>query len=340
VRATVETAASRDNPQAACFVARVILLTGGTGIVGNSIANELRRRGRTVRALVRSLDRGRAMLPDCELALGDVTDAASVDRAMAGCEVVYHAAGLPEQWTKDPAIFERVNVGGTRTVVEAAARHGVRRLVYTSTIDVFDVPRGGGTFDEHTLATAPKATAYQRSKQDADRIVASSGLPAVFLHPSAVYGPAPAASPGLNDFIADVVAGKVPLLLPGGMPLVFSSDVAIGHVDAEERARPGSRYILSESYWTLVDLATAVRDAAQRGRVPPVMPGWVAHAISFGGELLSNVLGSAPLIPRGQLHFLESNSRPDATRARTELGSHPLPLREALDPTLVYLAGR
>ncbi len=318
----------------------MILLTGGTGIVGNSIAAELRKRQRAVRALVRSLERGRALLPDCELVLGDVTDAASVDRAMAGCDVVYHAAGLPEQWTKDPTVFERVNVGGTRTVVDTAARHGVRRLVYTSTIDVFTVPDGGGPFDERALATAPKATAYQRSKQEADRIVAASGVPAVFLHPSAVYGPAPAASPGLNDFIADVVAGKVPMLLPGGMPLVFSSDVAIGHVDAEERAAPGSRYILSESYWTLLDLATAVRDTAQRGRVPPVMPGWVAHAIAFGGELVANALGKAPLIPRGQLHFLESNSHPDATHARTELGWRPLPLREALVPTLVFLAGR
>jgi dihydroflavonol-4-reductase len=318
----------------------VILLTGGTGIVGNSIATELRRRGRSVRALVRSLDRGRTLLPECELVAGDVTDAASVDRAMAGCDVVYHAAGLPEQWTKDPAIFERVNVGGTRTGVEAAVRHGVKRLVYTSTIDVFAVPDGGGAFDERALATAPKGTAYQRSKQDADRIVAASGVPAVFLHPSAVYGPAPAASPGLNDFIADVVAGKVPMLLPGGMPLVFSSDVAIGHVDAEERAAPGSRYILSESYWTLVELVTAVRETAQRGRVPPVMPGWVAHAVAFGGELVASLLGTAPLIPRGQLHFLESNSRPDAGRARAELGWRPLGLREALVPTLVFLAGR
>jgi dihydroflavonol-4-reductase len=318
----------------------VILLTGGTGIVGNSIAHELLRRGRAVRALVRSIERGQAALPGCELVLGDVTDAASVDRAMAGCDVVYHAAGLPEQWTNDPTIFERVNVGGTRVVVEAAARHGVRRLVYTSTIDVFAMPPGGGAFDEREIATAPKSTHYQRSKQEADRLVVASGVPTVFLHPSAVYGPAPAASPGLNDFIADIVAGKVPLLLPGGMPLVFSSDVAIGHVTAEEQAAPGSRYILSESYWELADLARTVRDAAQKGRVPPVMPRWVAHVIAAGNEAIAGLVGSAPLIPRGQLHFLESNSRPSAQRARTELGWRPLGLREALVPTLVFLAGR
>jgi nucleoside-diphosphate-sugar epimerase len=318
----------------------MILVTGATGIVGHSIARALVGRGRPVRALVRSLERARTHLPPgCAPVVGDVTDAASVRRAMEGATAVYHAAGLPEQWLRDPSAFERVNVGGTRNVVEAALAEGVARFVYTSTIDVF-AGTPGVEFDEAALATAPKGTYYQRSKQEADRVVAAAldrGLGAVFLHPSAVYGPAPAGSPGLNDFIGRIVRRQIPMLLPGGTPLVFAPDVAAGHVLAEETAAPGARYILSESYWELVALARAVCEAAGAGRVPPVLPGWVAHVVAGVGEAISGVLGRPPLIPRGQLHFLESGTRPSARRAREELGWRPTPFREALGPTLAFV---
>ena len=317
------------------------LLTGGTGIVGNAIASELVRRGRRVRALVRSLDRGRALLPPgCELVQGDVTDAESVRRAVDGCSVVYHAAGLPEQWFADPGIFERVNVGGTRIVADAARAAGVTRFVYTSTIDVFECTPGV-PFDEGTIAVAPKPTHYERSKQEADRYVSglvASGFPAVFLHPSAVYGPVPAASPGLNQLVADLARGKIPMLLPGGFPIVYAPDVAAGHVMAEATA-PGSRFILSESYWTLVAIAEAVA-AFTGAKVPRVLPSFVAHGVSAAGEALSRLIRKAPLIPHGQLLFLESNTRPDAARARRDLGWQPRTFREALPATLEFVLAR
>jgi dihydroflavonol-4-reductase len=318
-------------------VSGTTLLTGGTGIVGNAIAAELVRRGRPVRALVRSLERGRALLPSaCELVQGDVTDAASVRRAVDGCAVVYHAAGLPEQWAADD-VFERVNVGGTRIVADAAHAAGVARFVYTSTIDVFAcIP--GVPFDEGTIAIEPRPTAYERSKQEADRYVTglvAQGFPAVFLHPSAVYGPVPAASPGLNQLIADLARGKIPMLLAGGMPVVPAADVATGHVLAEERA-PGSRFILSESYWELAAIARAVAELTG-AKVPRVLPSMVARVVAAGGEAVSRITKKAPLVPRGQLAFLESHMRPDAARARRELGWTPTAFRDALPSTLEFV---
>jgi dihydroflavonol-4-reductase len=317
------------------------LLTGGTGIVGNAIAAELVRRGRRVRALVRSIERGQALLPpECGLVQGDVTDAASVARAVDGCEVVYHAAGLPEQWLADPATFARVNAGGTRIVADAARAAGVARFVYTSTIDVFAcIP--GVPFDEGTIAVAPKPTPYERSKQEADRYVSelvAAGFPAVFLHPSAVYGPVPAASPGLNQLVADLARGRIPMLLPGGMPVVYAADVATGHVLAEA-APPGSRFILSESYVTLAGIAAAVAERTG-AKVPRVMPSFVAHGVAVAGEALARVTRKPPLIPHGQLLFLESHTRPDAARARRVLGWSPRPFREALPATLEFVLSR
>jgi dihydroflavonol-4-reductase len=320
------------------------LVTGATGNVGNAVARALVASGRSVRCLVRDPERARSLLPPaCELVRGDVTDASSIDAALPEVDAVYHAAGLPEQWLPDPGTFDRVNLGGTRNLVGAARSAGVRRFVYTSTIDVF-AWRPGVPFDESVVDAAAKHTAYERSKQAADRVVAQAvadGFPGVFLHPSAVYGTSPTTSPGMNDLVARLVRGEIPMLLPGTMPVVFADDVARGHLLAETTP-PGSRFILSESVWGLADLAAAVADAARRqlGRtisVPRVMPVGVARAVSLATEALSRLTRRPPLLPAGQLTFLLSGAHPVADRARRELGWAPRPFRDGLSETLRYL---
>jgi len=323
------------------------LVTGATGNVGNAIARALVADGREVRALVRDAERARALLPPaCALCRGDVTDAGSVAAALDGVETVFHAAGLPEQWLPDPATFTRVNVEGTATMLAAARARGVRRFVYTSTIDVF-AWRPGEPFDESVIDVAPKHTHYERSKQEADRLVqreVEQGLPAVFLHPSAVYGTSPTASPGTNDLVKRLVRGEVPLLLPGVMPVVFSDDVARGHLLAENH-EPGSRFILSESVWTLPDLAREVADAARyvlgvEVRLPAVLPEWAARAVSYVTETVSAFTGTPPLLPAGQLTFLLSGATPTAERARAVLGWSPRSLHDGLRTTLRWLVER
>jgi dihydroflavonol-4-reductase len=317
-----------------------VLLTGGTGLLGNALARELIARKRSVRALVRSVERAKGVLPlECELVKGDVTDLASVRRAMDGCRVVYHASGLPEQWLPDRSLFHRVNTQGTQNMIDAAVEQRVEKFVYASTIDVF-IMRPGTPFDETQLDPHPKSTHYERSKQEADRLVTAAldrGLKAVFLHPSALYGPGPAGSPGLNHFIRDIIRRKVPMLLPGGLPLVLAADAAVGHVLAEEKAPVGSRYILSESYQPLIEIARQVVEIAGAGQVPPVMPSWAAHTVSTIGEFVSALITTPPLIPKGQLHFLETHALPDASKARRELGWQPESFRQGLQETVVFL---
>lgn len=313
------------------------LITGATGTVGHGIAERLIERGEQVRALVRSPGRARGLLSErIELVGGDVGDAESVRAAVDGCSTVFHAAGLPEQWRRDPADFTHVNVDGTRNLVEASLRAGVERFVYTSTIDVF-TSEPEVEFDESALDPEPRPTHYERSKQEADRIVSAAigrGLPAVFLHPSGVYGPAPVLSPGMNELIADLARRKIPMLLPGGMPVVHAADVAEGHLRAAVEAPVGARYILSESYHSLVELAEAVKGVEPRAKVPPVMPLGVARAVSSVGERVARVTGRPPLIPRGALHFLESRVHPLASRAREELGWAPIDFAGGLEGTL------
>lgn len=320
-----------------------VLITGATGTVGHPISERLIARGDGVRALVRSPERARALVPDgVELAAGDVSDAASVDAAIEGCSVVYHCAGLPEQWREDVGDFQRVNVEGTRNLVDAALATGVERFVYTSTIDVF-AWTPGEPFDETTIDPEPRPTHYERSKQEADRIVVAAldrGLSAVFLHPAGVYGRAPVLAPGANEVLAQLAKREIPMLLPGGFPVVYSEDVADGHLTAADSAPVGGRYILSEAYYTLADMARAVQRQAPDAKVPPVMPFAIARAVSAVGERIAKVTKKPPLIPRGGLYFLESDSRPVSAHAQKELDWTPTSFDDGLARTFAHFRER
>jgi dihydroflavonol-4-reductase len=317
------------------------LVTGSTGLIGYHIVQALLRRGRRVKVLVRSIDKARVLLPEVsEFVQGDITDRVAVRRAMEGCTVVYHTAGLHEQWLFDPALFDRVNVGGTENILEAALAHGVQRLIYTSTIDVF-AGQPGQEFDESRLDPQPRGTYYERSKQKADqKVVAAlqSGLPAIFLHPSVVYGPGPASSPGFNEAIKQVLQGQMPALPPGGCAVVFAPNVGEGHVLAEEHAAIGSRYILSQAYYTLKELAEiTLAEAGIKKSPPPTIPVAIASAFSWIGERVSHFTGKPPLIPKGVLHFMQWQARPRSDKAQRELGWQPTPLREGLRKTIAFL---
>jgi nucleoside-diphosphate-sugar epimerase len=315
-----------------------VLITGATGQVGNAIARRLTADGTEVRALVRSPERARVLPEGAQPVFGDVTDAASLRAALDGCATVYHAAGIPEQWRKDTGEFARVNVEGTRNVVEAALAGGVERFVYTSTDDVL-VQGPGMPYDESVVGANPGETPYQRSKQEADRIVVAAldrGLPAVFLHPAGVYGPAPFLVKGLNDLLIELAKRKTPALLPGGMAVAYSEDVADGHVRAAAQAEVGSRYLLAESFQSLTDIAQAVAAAEPSAKVPRVMPLPVARAVSTVGEGVARLTGRPPMIPRSVLRFLERGSRPSGARARTELGWSPTPFATGVERTLEH----
>lgn len=316
------------------------LITGATGQIGNAIARQLAADGVALRVLVhsRAPQQTRALPPGVQTVFGDVTDASSLRGALDGCTTVYHAAGIPEQWRKDVTEFTRVNVDGTRNMVEAALAAGVKKFVYTSTDDAL-VAKPGVPFDEPVIDPTPGLTPYQRSKREADRIVTEAlqrGLPAVFLHPSGLYGPAPFLTRGLNDLLVKLAKRQVPALLPGGMTLAFSEDVAQGHILAASRGKVGGRYILTESYQPLTEIARAVAAAEPRAKVPGVMPLPLAKVLSAIGEPVAQMTGKPPMIARSLLQFFERDARPTGARARAELGWKPTPFVTGVEKSISY----
>jgi dihydroflavonol-4-reductase len=227
-------------------------------------------------------------------------------------------------------------------VVEAALATGVERFVYTSTDDVL-VQAPGAEYDESVVNSQPGVTPYQRSKQDADRIVTEAlerGLPAVFLHPAGLYGPSPFLVKGLNDLLMQLAKRKTPALLPGGMAVAYSEDVADGHVRAAAQAPVGARYLLTEGFHPLTEIAETVAAVEPRAKVPRVMPLPVARAVSTVGERVAQVTNKPPMIPRSVLQFLERGSRPSAARARSELGWEPTPFPTGVERTLAHFRAK
>jgi nucleoside-diphosphate-sugar epimerase len=314
-----------------------VLVTGATGKVGNALARALLDRGEEVRALVRDPERAAPLLPGgVELVRGDATDAASMDPAVAGCELVFNAMGLPEQWFADEGIFGRVNAVGSGDLAAAARRAGVRRFVHTSTNDVFHADQGAA-FDESEFATYPKGTAYERSKQEAERRVLGQrdGMEVVVLNPTGVYGPGPSNSHTIEEgLFRPLVEKKLPAMVPGGMGVVFVDGVVQGHLAAADRGADGERYILTDTYVELPDLAREVVRIAGRGRVPPTMPLPVAKAFATVGEGVARVIRRPPMLARGQLHFFQWQARADSSKAQRELGFVPTPLEDGVRRTL------
>src|SRR3954452_18715244 len=252
-----------------------VLVTGATGKVGYAIASAVLDRGDAVRALVRDPQRAASVLPTgIEPIPGDVTDPESLAAAVDGCELVFNSMGMPEQWVRDESIFDRVNAQGSGEVARAAKRAGVRRLIHTSTHDVFHAETGE-RFDETMLADYPKGTAYERSKQRAEKLVLAERdrMEVVILNPSGVYGPTPSPTPSFeNEVFEPVVKKRLPALPPGGTGYAFVDGVAEGHLLAADGGTDGERYILADGYASFREIAETVKEVAGRGRVPPVMP--------------------------------------------------------------------
>ena len=314
-----------------------VLVTGATGKMGHAVATALAARGDEVRALVRDPDAAANVLAaGVEPRRGDATDPDSVAAAAQGVELVFNAMGIPEQWRADEDDFERVNAQGSANVARAAREAGARRLVHTSTIDVFHADRGA-PFDESTLADYPKGTAYERSKQHAEELVLAErdGLEVVIVNPAGVYGPGPTASVSFDDdMFVPLVRKRLPALPPGGLGLVFAPGAASGHVLAAEKGRDGERYILCDGYATIRELAERVVEVAGRGRVPPSLPRPLAKGLATAGEGLSRLIRRPPLVSRGQVYFFDWQARPNSARAQRELGFRPTPLEDGLRATL------
>ena len=310
-------------------------MTGATGFVGGALARRLREEGHEVVALVRDPARATALADlGVDVLPGDLGDPAALDRLCTGVDGLFHLAGWYKLGMRDGSAGDHVNVVGTRNVLEAALRNGVRRVVYTSTLAV-NSDTEEQVVDETYRFTGQHLSHYDRTKAEAHDValeLAGRGLPVVIVQPGMVYGPGDTAQTGA--FIAQVVAGKRPMVPDaGGLCWAHVDDIADGHLLAMERGEPGRSYMLAGPRATLADGLTRVaRIAGTKG--PVVLPERVvriaAKAVGLVGRVVPLPPGYAPETFRAGLATYYGSP----TRAERELGWRARPLDDGLRETV------
>ena len=232
----------------------MIVVTGASGLVGGNLVRAQLSQGRPVRALVHH-DRRALDGLDVETASADLNDPASLEQAFRGAQVVYHLASTisirMDNWDE----LERVNVNGTRSVVEACLRCGVRRLVYFSSIHAYQQEPFDQPLDEgRPLLTDSSIPPYERSKAAAELIARQApqrGLDTVIIIPTAILGPYDFRPSYLGQALQLLMHGRIAALVPGGYDWVDVRDVVNGAMQAERLAPSGARYILS-GHWQYI----------------------------------------------------------------------------------------
>ena len=296
-----------------------VLVTGGTGVVGRAVVQRLIDTGRTVRALARS-DASAGTLASLGAApeRGDVLDRQALGTAMAGCEVVFHIAGKVEFCSANPAEMMRVNVDGTRTVLEAAEAAGVRRVVHTSSAVTLG-ERPGEVGAEATHHRGRFLSRYEESKVEAERLALgwTGDVEVVAVNPSSVQGPG--RSTGTGRIFLDAVNGRLPAVVDTVFSVVDVDDCAEGHLLAEQRGEPGERYVLSGFTIGVREALGLLGDLTGRPTRVPVIPAWVLRPLGPVADLLGRFVDAVPVCAES-LRQMRAGARYDGSRATRDLG--------------------
>ncbi len=317
-----------------------VLVTGASGFVGAAVANILRKRGYRVRTLVRATSPRGNLDPQDETAVGDILDAASLDRALEGVDHVVHAAADYRLWARDPEETLLVNVEGTRLVMQAALKAGVRRIVHVSSTATIR-PGGEAPSDETMQASVePDMGNYKKSKILAERLVddmiADVGLPAVVVNPSTPIGPRDIKPTPTGRIVVEAASGRMPAFVETGLNLAHVDDVAAGVVAALERGAVGERYILGGDNVALSDLLCAI--ARIVGRRPPQirLPFALVYPIALGAEAMARVTGRTPFATREGLRLARKVMFFSDAKARRALGYATRPYTEGLEDAIAW----
>jgi dihydroflavonol-4-reductase len=320
----------------------MIVVTGASGLVGGNLVSALLSQGRPVRALVHH-DRRALDGLDVETASADLNDPASLEQAFRGAQVVYHLASTISIRMDNWEELERVNVNGTRNVVEACLRCGVRRLVYFSSIHAYQQEPFDGPLDEgRPLLTDGHIPPYERSKAAAELIARQApqrGLDTVIIIPTAILGPYDFRPSYLGQALQLLGDGRIPALVPGGYDWVDVRDVVVGAMQAERLAPNGARYILSGHWHTLQDVARLTAEISGHPAPRFTVPAWLAGLAQPVMAKLAELNGSQPLYTRAMLKALRSNREVSHAHATRELGYAPRPFELTLKGTLDWFVG-
>ncbi len=324
-----------------CFV------TGASGFIGANLVHELVARGHRVKALLRpNADlRGLAGV-DYEPIPGDIADRAALAAGLRGCDWCFHVAASYHLWLPDYAPMFAANVEGTRTVIQSAAAAGCSRIIYTSTVGCIGLPRVTHGTVTPTDESAPVSEAqmsnpYKLSKWRAEvvaRELAATGLPVVIVNPSAPVGPRDVKPTPTGQVIVDFLNRALPAYLDTGLNWVHVRDVAVGHILAAEKGRPGERYILghADGNWTMKQALDVLAEISSLPAPKFQVPYHLALLAAHIDEAVSRLTGKPPKAPLAGVRMARYKMFFNPGKAIRELGLPQTPPRQALADAIAW----
>ncbi len=317
----------------------VTLVTGATGLVGSHVARRLVRRGDDVRVTVR----GRSRLDNVrdlgvEMVECDILDRRALRRALRGVDRLFHAAGYTSLRAPADVMF-KVNVDGTRIVLEEALRAGVGRVVYTSSIAAIGPAPHGSTADETQIFRAGRfGLPYLNSKHEAEREAlraAAAGLPVVIVNPAHVFGRGDLYRSS-TELVRRFLRREIPAYVDGALNVIDAEDVAAGHLLADERGAVGERYILGNRNFTLDRLF------ADLGRLSGVEPPAVKLPVPVALAMAraAQAVPGRPVLTEGEVRLGSLWWAFRSTKAKRELGFKPSHHEDTLVSTIEWYRER
>jgi dihydroflavonol-4-reductase len=306
-----------------------VFLTGASGFVGSHVLQALLARGYRVRALVR--DSAFALPPGVIAVSGDLRAPASLVPGLRGCRFLVHTAALYSFSPRDGETIAEVNIRGTEGLLDAARIAGVERCVVTSSSSALAPAVGSRPVDERSWAEPRSGLTYHGSKLLQERAALSATTPVITVLPTAPVGPGDRRPTPTGGIILDLLRGRMPATLRGGMNVVAVEDIATAHVLALERGRPRERYIAGgvnlslAEFWRLIS-----RAAGRRARSFP-FPYAIAAAAARADGLRVRITGGVPAVPIEGVHMGRLQMYSSSAKAVDELGYRPTSVGAAIE---------
>jgi dihydroflavonol-4-reductase len=311
-------------------------ITGATGFLGSHVARVLCEQGAKLRLLVRATSNMKNLqgLP-AETATGDLRDPGSLEKAMAGCDTVFHVAADYRLWVRDPQEMYSSNVEGTRALLHAARTNNVRRLVYTSSVATIGFKTSGSLADEDSpVSLSDMIGHYKRSKFMAEQVALEagrSGMHVVTVNPTTPVGEGDVKPTPTGRIVLDFLKRKFPAYVETGLNLVDVRECARGHVVALERGQPGHRYILGGENLTLKQILDKLGDITGLPSPKLKLPYIFAFATGVIDETITGrMLNKEPRATIDAVRMGKKMMFATSAKAERELGWKTVPVNDAL----------
>ncbi len=317
-----------------------IAITGATGHIGSNLCPFLLERGHQLRLLVYE---SKVDYADAEIIRGNILDLPTVETLVKGADVVVHLAARISLEPDKSGDLTRVNVDGTRHVVEACLKHGVPKLIHFSSIHTFNpYPLDQPLTEERGYMV--EGTDYDYSKIEGEKIVLQAqakGLKSTILCPTSVFGPNDRQPSLLGSAIVDMYKGKVPMLVPGGYDFVDVRDIVDATYAAITQEAKGEKFLLPGYYLTIKEFAGLVAEAGEISISQKVVPLGFLKALLPVFRLQSWLAGKPPIFSKQSLKALmEGHREVSSAKAEQHLSYAKRPLHESMADTLQWFKGQ